>query len=864
MELLLLFIILIFAFFIYRKQNKSIIEQKEDFNKLNNKFNEIKDLLENLKSASLHQDNSNIEIEETSILAQETQIEKEPQIFEEDIIEEFPEFDPELIYSEETIEEYSQDLEEIGTEEIQQVAFSSEDKILHSKTQPLENSPQDFVPRKSWLQTFKENNPDIEKFIGENLINKIGILILVLGISFFVKYAIDKDWINETGRVGIGILSGGIVMGVAHRLRKKFAAFSSVFVAGAISIFYLTIGIAFHDYKLFTQTVAFIIMVIITLFSVLVSVSYNRKELAILSLIGGFAVPFMVSTGSGNYKVLLTYIAILNVGMLMIAYFKKWNIVTLLAFIFTTILYSSWFGMEFYKTTFPSKGALFFATLFYFIFSIATVINNIRNKGTFNKIEYFIMLVNTFYYFGIGATIIENWLPQYKGIFTVILALYNLVFAMILYKKFGINKNAIYLLLGLALTFVTITIPFQFNGNYITIFWAAEGALLIWLSQKSRIHIFKIGAIIIQILMMISLLIDWGNYYSYKNYGNLTPFFNKIFITGLFAVISLVATYYLLKKEKEMIKVYFIEFNPETYKNIVRLGSIFLGYFVGILEINHQSNSYFENIYSAWSFSYLYHFIFSAIFIYFLLKFKENIKTQVAVILAMINILVYVFFFHQYPSKELYQNITEGYSYYSALVVHYILLVCIAYFIYIILKNRNINALAKLYNYKISLWILVFIVVFILSNEIMIHGFLFSKENLYLYANSIVNNNSDNSNIDYENSQKLMMISEEFDNIKTQIIKIGFTILWGVLAFVFLIIGIKKNNKKLRIIALSLLGITIVKLFVYDIKNVSETGKIIAFILLGVLILIISFVYQKIKKLVTDQPQKSENDEEVS
>ena len=112
-------------------------------------------------------------------------------------------------------------------------------------------------PTLSWFERFKQNNPDLEKFIGENLINKIGILILVLGISFFVKFAIDRDWINEAGRVGIGIFSGGLLMGVAHFLRRKFAAFSSVFVAGAVSVFYLTIGIAFHDYHLFSQSLAF-------------------------------------------------------------------------------------------------------------------------------------------------------------------------------------------------------------------------------------------------------------------------------------------------------------------------------------------------------------------------------------------------------------------------------------------------------------------------------------------------------------------------------------------------------------------------------------------------------------------------------
>ena len=80
--------------------------------------------------------------------------------------------------------------------------------------------------------------------------------------------------------------------------------------------------------------------------------------------------------------------------------------------------------------------------------------------------------------------------------------------------------------------------------------------------------------------------------------------------------------------------------------------------------------------------------------------------------------------------------------------------------------------------------------------------------------------------------------------------------------YFLLIIGIKKQWKNLRIISLSLLGLTILKLFIYDIKNVSETGKIVAFILLGVLILIISFVYQKVKKLVVDDVPKTNSDEE--
>src|SRR5689334_5850110 len=196
-------------------------------------------------------------------------------------------------------------------------------------------------------QSFFERNPDLEKFIGENLANKIGIAILVIGIGFFVKYAIDQDWINEIGRVFIGIVAGGILLGVAHRMRKTLEAFSSVLVGGGIAVLYLTIAIAFHEYKLFNQATAFVIMLGITGFAVLFSIGYNRPELAVLSILGGFASPFMVSTGSGNYVVLFVYILILDVGMLVLAYYKKWNIVNIVSYVFTVILFGSWLSTQF-------------------------------------------------------------------------------------------------------------------------------------------------------------------------------------------------------------------------------------------------------------------------------------------------------------------------------------------------------------------------------------------------------------------------------------------------------------------------------------------------------------------------------------
>lgn len=721
---------------------------------------------------------------------------------------------------------------------------SNKETILEKASKPII-----FEPKKSWYESFKEKNPDLEKFIGENLISKLGILILVLGISFFVKYAIDKDWINETARVGIGILAGGIVMALAHKLRKNFAAFSSVFVAGAVSIFYFTIGIAFHDYELFNQTVAFVIMVVITIFSALVSVSYNRKELAILTLIGGFAVPFMVSTGSGNYQVLFSYIAILNVGMLIISYFKKWNIVTLLAFIFTTIIYSVWFRNEFILNETPYLGALIFATIMYIIFSVATVINNVRNNGTFSKIEYIIMLANTFFYFGIGATIFTNWHTDFKGMFAISLAIYNLIFSLVLYKKIGVKKDAIFFLLGLALTFITLTIPFQFNGNYITLFWACEAVLLLWLSQKSKITTFRIGSIVVQFLMLVSLFMDWGQNYSYIHQIDSYPFLNKIFITGVVSIVSFLVIYFLLKKETEPTKFYFITIPVKPFRQTELIILLFTSYLVGMLEVAFQVNQYFENDASILSYTVVYHFIFTTVLIYFLFKTNNKLSEYIALLIAGINILLYLVKFHRLTYQEIINNLYYNFDSNSAFIGHYVIVICVLFILYLLVKNRKKNAISSVLNNKLSIWFFAFFLTFVLSNEIMVHALISSVDSL---KSAVLSIDPDYYDVYYSYVNIL-------STVKKQVVKIGFPILWGLLSFVFLIIGIKKENKQLRIVALTLLGLTILKLFIFDI-NVSGPGRIVAFILLGILILIISFVYQKLNKKANIENQKNNHE----
>jgi uncharacterized membrane protein len=83
--------------------------------------------------------------------------------------------------------------------------------------------------------------------------------------------------------------------------------------------------------------------------------------------------------------------------------------------------------------------------------------------------------------------------------------------------------------------------------------------------------------------------------------------------------------------------------------------------------------------------------------------------------------------------------------------------------------------------------------------------------------------------------------------------KLGLSILWGLYALLLIILGIWKKKKHLRIGAIILFSFTLIKLFFYDISSLNTISKTIVFVSLGVLLLIISFLYNKYKHIIADE-----------
>ncbi|WP_221391709.1 DUF2339 domain-containing protein [Dyadobacter sp. NIV53] len=680
--------------------------------------------------------------------------------------------------------------------------------------------------------SFWERYPDLERFIGENLINKIGIAILVLGMGFFLKFAIDQNWINEIGRTCIGLVTGGVLIAIAHKMRDNYRSFSSVLIGGGMAILYFAITIAYQQYHLFGQELAFVIMIFITAATVFLAISYDRIELAIFAILGGFGAPFLISSGEGNYVVLFTYMLILNAGMLVLAYYKKWNLINQICFVLTVLIYGGWLTTRIINapvtTPKPYWGALIFATLFYLIFFLMNIVNNIRKKVEFTVFEIGQLLSNTVFYFSAGMLItgaIGDGI--YRGAFTIFLAVVNFTFAFILYKNDKVDRNLLYLLIGLVLTFVSLAAPIQLDGNYITLFWALESVLLVWLSYKSGLSFLRDASVLLIGLLIISLLMDWNNIYLTEPADilkqHLFPIFNKGFITSFVAVAGIAGYSILMKRYYQNDKIVILQVSQ--YIDILKVATIILIYFGIFHELNYQLQIHSPEIRIL--FLGCYNYIFAIVLLYILSGKRAEVKF-VILIYALTSVIFFPILFNN-ETISIRNNYLLGTNLSIAnFLTHYLLTVLLFVTLYSI--HRIYKSLFE--QYKISelfQWFVIIMVVYIASAELdhLAVTIYFSPG---LPIDSVLGNNH----------------------------KVGFAILWGICSFILIYLGMRWKSRTIRIASLVLFGITLLKLFIFDITGLSEGGKIAAFISLGVLLLVISFMYQKLKKILLEDELKTE------
>jgi hypothetical protein len=81
----------------------------------------------------------------------------------------------------------------------------------------------------------------------------------------------------------------------------------------------------------------------------------------------------------------------------------------------------------------------------------------------------------------------------------------------------------------------------------------------------------------------------------------------------------------------------------------------------------------------------------------------------------------------------------------------------------------------------------------------------------------------------------------------------GVSALWGALGLVFLYIGLTRGKRALRLAGFVLLGVSLVKLFLYDLSQLSSITRALSFLAVGAVLLLAGFFLQKLSAQLGDR-----------
>ncbi len=744
-----------------------------------------------------------------------------------------------------------QDEPRITSEEIPKNAINIEPQIEQKTIPPKPTlNTQIPIPPRNIRNNYSEpltSKINLEKFIGENLINKIGILITIIGIGIGASYAIEHNLINPLTRIILGYFSGILILGISYKLKPKYENFSAVLLGGGFSVLYFITFFAYSFYNMLPQWLAFLLMLVITGLTVFSSLKYDNQVIAHLGLVGAYTIPFLLSNDTGNVLILFSYMTFINIGILLISFKKYWKSLYYSSFIFTYLIYLFWYNAD-YNSAEHFMIAVSFISIFFSIFYTAFLAYKLKMNEKFAAFDLVLLFINSFIYYSLIRDIFDSdkFAKNFDGLITLGNAFLHFVIYMFVRKKANIDNKIVKFILGMVISFITIAIPVQFDGSWVTGLWIAEAVVLFWITSKYYDKIYEYFSYTLITFAFLSLLFDWDTNYRITEVHKLKESFmfllNINFMNSLIFIIGLGIINYLKFKDEKIIS--------ET-DNVIRtlISFSITGLLVIVIFI-----SFGLEISLFWQKAYLD----SAKTIYLsdgnidqmhqnfnLMRFHDiwliNYSMVFLVILTFLN------------AKKFKMESLIKLNYFLNIVMYLIFVFSGTFILYMLSLSYLDNKPSDFYQHSIFNLLIKYIsyAIFGVLNYATYQYFTetMSSNKLLKYFDILLY-----FSIFWTISFELVIWMNYFDSTHT--FKLGLSILWGIYSSLLIALGIWKKKKHLRISAIVLFAITLLKLFFIDASHLATIPKTILFVTLGILLLTISFLYNKYKHLISDNSEE--------
>lgn len=667
-----------------------------------------------------------------------------------------------------------------------------------------------------------------EALIGGQWLNRIGALALIIGAIFFLKYAFDNDWINETVRVLLGGLAGLAALFAALRShRKGFYIFSQGLFGAGIGLLYLSSYASYNFYQLVPQPGAFGLMIIITALSIFLALRFNALSIAILGWAGGFLTPLALSAGQANQVGLFSYIAFLDIALLAILYRKpNWAILKPLTLGATYLMYLLWFD-QYYS---PERLALtiFFLTLFWALFYAAALPNLLRAELPFAPLDQAIAALNAALYYLFLHIILHPEHPTTTALAALALGTVYFLPYLNVNSRQPEKEKSLASFAVIAVALLAIATAIQFSGYWRVFFWSLEGLALVGAGVRFNLkRVWQIALLLLPVAVagLLGELIFEAFPFGKPEYPFL---FSKRTAAFAMAALACGLSAALLNRAGESRTG---ESRPAIIQQILHYGWSALGF----IWINVEINEYFRKLlesspdhietlefrllllrYGAWM-------AYSLLLAFFGASRGNPALRWVGLGIAGIAVFFSIFDLSLYRPIERFTVLWNGRA-------ATLLFLALGLFVHG----------QWIYRWELPLrWSRKAVTALRLAALLLILALVTAETN-DAFDKKIVSFILENQTTDAHPQVKTLRDVQQ----------LAISLVWLMYSIILMGVGIWRRMAGARFAAIGLFGLTILKIFVYDLSFLGTLYRFISFIGLGLVLLGVSYLYQRYKAVL--------------
>ena len=324
----------------------------------------------------------------------------------------------------------------------------------------------------------------IEFFTTGNVLAKVGMVIVFFGVAFLVRYAADRGLLPVEFRLMAVAAASLVLLGIGWYLRTSKPDYAMVLQGGAVGLLYLTIFAAFRLYSLLPGTLTFALLVVVVIFSGVLAVLQDSLVLAAIGTSGGFLAPILASTGGGSHVALFSYYAVLDAGVLGIAWFRAWQFLNWLAFVFTFGIGLLW-GQQYYQPGLFSTTEPFLIFFFLLFLAVAVLFAHRQAPQLRGYIDGTLVFGAPAIAFTMQSVLVRE-IPFGRAYSAVVLSALYLALTRALWHRDRALRQLAEAFLALAVVFLILAVPLAFAGHATAAAWALEGTGLVWIGVRQQ------------------------------------------------------------------------------------------------------------------------------------------------------------------------------------------------------------------------------------------------------------------------------------------------------------------------------------------------------------------------------------------